>query len=176
MNVTDLIVESICQSTANVFSTMLGVELGAGQSSIEHGMPEVNDGIVSFIGLAGAWAGTGSVICSPTVACRVCSLMLMTDTSAVDADVLDALAELTNMIIGSVKNDLEPHLGTLGLSIPTVVFGKNFQTRSSGSADWIVVRFAWDDDSLSVKLFLAPSDRSPHAVAHLMGQTCPIDV
>jgi chemotaxis protein CheX len=176
MNVPQLIIDLISQSAANVFSTMLGAELGPGVASIERGMPEVNDGIVSFIGLAGAWAGTGSVVCSPTLACRVCSLMLMTDTTSVDADVLDAVAELTNMIVGSVKNDLEPHIGTLGLSIPTVVFGKNFRTKSAGADDWIVVRFPWEGDVLLVKLFLAPTERAPHGVTHLMGQTCPLDV
>jgi len=176
MNVQNLIIDLISQSAANVFSTMLGAELGPPEASIEQGVPEVNDGIVSFIGLAGAWAGTGSVVCSPTVACRICSLMLMTDTTSVDADVLDAVAELTNMIVGSVKNDLEPHLGTLGLSIPTVVFGKNFRTKSAGATDWIVVRFPWEGDVLVVKLFLAPAERVPHAVSHMMGQTCPLEV
>jgi len=176
MNVQQLMIDLIGQAAANVFSTMLDSQLGAPEASIEKGMPEVNDGIVSFIGLAGAWAGTGSVVCSPEVACRVCSRMLMTETTSVDADVLDAVAELTNMIVGSVKNDLEPHLGTLGLSIPTVVFGRNFRTKSAGAADWVVVRFPWEGDVLQVKLFLAPTERAPHAVAHMMGQTCPLEV
>ncbi len=171
MNLQKLIVDYINQSTSNVFSTMLGTELGPGEASIEKGMPEVNEGIVSFIGLAGSWAGTGSVVCSPALACRICSLMLMTETESVDADVLDAVAELTNMIVGSVKNDLEPHIGVLGLSIPTVVFGKNFRTKSAGSAEWIVVRFPWEGDILVVKLFLAPTERTPHAVIHMMDQS-----
>ncbi len=58
--------------------------------------------------------------------------MLMTEAPSVNEDVLDAVAELTNMIIGSVKTDLESQLGPLGLSIPTVVFGRNFRTRSAG--------------------------------------------
>jgi chemotaxis protein CheX len=176
MNVQNLMVDFILQATSNVFSTMLGADLGTGTASIERGMPDVNDGIVSFIGLAGEWAGTGSVTCSPAAACRICSLMLMMDTTAVNEDVLDAVAELTNMIVGGVKNDLEPHIGTLGLSIPTVVFGRNFRTKSAGSVDWTVVRFPWDDDFVTVKLFLAPMERVPHAVAHMMGQTCPIDL
>jgi chemotaxis protein CheX len=176
MNLQNFLVDYITQSTANVFSTMLGTELGPAEASIEHGIPEVNDGIVSFIGLAGAWAGTGSVVCSPSVACRICSLLLMTETTSVDADVLDAVAELTNMIVGSVKNDLEPHIGPLGLSIPTVVFGKNFRTKSAGATDWTVVRFPWEGDHLIVKLFLSQTDRTPHAVTHLMGQTCPLEV
>jgi len=176
MNLQKTIEDCLTQSTQNVFSTMLGVELSPGEVSVEHGMPEANDGIVSFIGLAGAWAGTGSLSCSPELACRICSLMLMMDTPSVNADVLDAVAELTNMILGSAKNDLEPQLGPLGLSIPTVVFGRNFKTKSAGSADWIVLKYTWEGDVLTVKLFLAPSERSPHAVSHMMGQTCPIDV
>jgi chemotaxis protein CheX len=132
MNLNKLITDSICVASANVVSTMLGHDLPEGQVSMETGAPEPNDGVVSFIGIAGTWVGTGSITCSPALACRVCSLMLMVEASAVDADVLDAVAELTNMIVGSVKTDLEQHLGPLGLSIPTVVYGRNFQDQERG--------------------------------------------
>jgi chemotaxis protein CheX len=175
MNVQELIVERICHAAAEVFSTMLGVELPPGVGSVETA-PEVNDGVVSLIGLAGAWVGTGCVTCSPVLACRVCELMLMVDTPAVNEDVLDAIAELTNMIIGGVKNDLEPHLGPLGLSIPTVVFGRNFMTRSAGSAEWTVVRFPWEGSELLVRLYLAPAEKMPHLAPHPAGHPCPLDV
>jgi chemotaxis protein CheX len=174
MNVQELIIQCIRQSAANVFSTMLGTELGEGEVSIEAAMPEPNDGVVSFIGLAGDWAGTGSVTCSPTLACRICSLMLMTESTSVDEEVLDAVAELTNMIIGSVKTDLEQHLGQLGLSIPTVVYGRNFRTKSAGTSEWIVVRFVWEGEPLHVKVCLARSER-PHL--HVAGgHSCALDV
>ncbi len=176
MNLQDFIVESVRQSAAQVFSTMLGSELGSGEFSVEKGTPEVNDGVVSFIGLAGSWAGTGSVSCSPTVACRICSLMLMTESTAVDEEVLDAVAELTNMVIGSVKTDLEGQLGPLGLSIPTVVFGKNFRAKSAGTTEWIVVRFPWDGESLVIKMCLAPTEKASHALPHAIGTACPLEV
>jgi chemotaxis protein CheX len=175
MNLHNLVVGFISQSVANVFSTMLGVELAPGEGSLEKGTPEANDGVVSLIGMAGSWIGTGSVSCSPALACRICSLMLMTESTGVDEEVLDALAELTNMIIGSVKNDLEPHLGPLGLSIPTVVFGRNFKTRSAGTAEWTVVRFSWEGEVLAVKLCLSPSEKT-HTNLHMTGQTCALDV
>ena len=175
MNLQNLMVDSIRESATNVFSTMLGVELSAAESVVENGTPDSNDGVVSFIGLAGSWVGTGSVSCSPALACRVCSLMLMTDSTVMDEDVLDAVAELTNMIIGNVKNDLEAQLGTLGLSLPTVVFGRNFKTKSAGTTEWTVVRFHWEGETLVVKLCLSPSDKS-HSNCHMMGQTCAIDL
>jgi chemotaxis protein CheX len=176
MSLQDFIVESVRQSAAQVFSTMLGSELGGGEFSLEKGTPEVNDGVVSFIGLAGAWAGTGSISCSPTLACRICSQMLMAESSAVDEEVLDAVAELTNMVIGSVKTDLEGQLGPLGLSIPTVVFGKNFRAKSAGTTEWIVVRFPWDGESLVIKMCLAPTEKAGHALPHAIGTTCALEV
>lgn len=163
-----LIKDSICAASANVFSTMLGQELEQGEMSLESGTPEPNDGVVSFIGIAGAWAGTGSISCSPNLACRICSHMLMCESPAVDAEVLDAVAELTNMIIGSVKTDLERHLGPLGLSIPTVVYGRNFKTKSAGQHEWIVVTFLWDSEPLTIKFCLAPQERTlvHHALDH----------
>lgn len=175
MNLHGTIVESIIRSTGDVFSTMLGSELSGGEATREGSDDEPNDGVVSFIGIAGSWAGTGSVTCSPAMACRVCTQMLMTEATAVNEDVLDAVAELTNMIIGSVKTDLEAELGPLGLSIPTVVFGRNFKTRSAGTTEWIHVRFFWDGDPLLIKMRLAPSERT-HTVPHGANPTCALEI
>ena len=179
MNLHSTIVESLIRSAGDVFSTMLGSELSGGEVTVEGtaagSASEPNDGVVSFIGIAGSWAGTGSLSCSPAMACRVCTAMLMTEATAVNEDVLDAVAELTNMIIGSVKTDLESELGPLGLSIPTVVFGRNFKTRSAATAEWIHVRFLWDGDPLMIKMCLAPSEK-PHPLHHGGSPPCALEV
>jgi len=175
MKIEKLIVEYLSRAITDVFSTMLGVDLGAGEISVENSAPEANDGVVSFIGLAGSWVGTGSLTCSPVMACRICEQMLMTETSAVNEEVLDAVAELTNMIVGSVKTELEKHLGPLGLSIPTVVFGRNFKTKSAGTNEWTVARFRWDGECLLVKLCLAPKERAAHAVYHSIPQVTGVE-
>ncbi|MBZ5575794.1 MAG: chemotaxis protein CheX [Acidobacteriia bacterium] len=155
---------------------MLSVDLGSDETTTEPAGSGPNDGVVSFIGLAGSWVGTGSIVCSPTLACRICSQMLQTESTAVDEEVLDAVAELTNMIIGGVKTDLERHLGELGLSIPTVIFGKNFLTKSAGTAEWVVERFGWEGEILQVKLCLAPNEKSGRHDPNALGQTVPLDV
>jgi chemotaxis protein CheX len=176
MNLQQLMVECIVNASAHVFSTMLGAEIRQGEVTVEKGAADSNDGVVSLIGLAGTWTGAGSISCSPVLACRVCSAMLMTESSAVTEDVLDAVAELTNMIIGSVKTDLEQHLGPLGLSIPTVVFGRNFKTRSAANSDWTVVRFYWDDECLQVRVCLARTERGSGSPLHLTAHPCTVDV
>jgi chemotaxis protein CheX len=170
-----LIVGSIARATREVFSTMLDAQVELGAASIECRSPEASDGVVSFIGLAGSWAGSGSLACSPAMACRICSRMLMTENQAVDDEVLDAVAELTNMIIGGVKTDLEPSLGPLGLSIPTVVYGKNFRAKGAGITEWIVAPFEWEGERLLVKVCLAPSAVA-HAGPHAASHACALEV
>jgi chemotaxis protein CheX len=160
MNLEPILFRTMRRAVAEVFSTMLQVEIAEGESGTEDCTPDANDGVVSFIGLTGAWAGTGSLTCTPVLACRICSQMLMSETLSVNEDVLDAVAELTNMIIGSVKSEIEEHLGPLGLSIPTVVFGRNFRTKSTGSTKWVVMRFRWQDEVLVVKLCMAPQSHA----------------
>jgi chemotaxis protein CheX len=166
MNLHSTIVKSVKESATQVFSTMLGVDIHCGDPIKENGMPATADGVVSFIGLAGAWAGTGSLSCSPELACRICAQMLMCEATAVNEEVLDTVAELTNMIVGSVKTDLEQQLGPLGLSIPTVVYGRNFKAKSAGSTEWIVVPVHWEDQTLLVKLCLEPKDQAAHVLFH----------
>jgi|SRR5581483_8566516 len=175
MEIPTLIADSIRRSAAEVFSTMLGVELEPGEVVNDPALPEPAEGVVSFIGLAGAWVGTGTILCSPALACRICSQMLMTESKSVDEEVLDAIGELTNMIIGSVKNDLEQHLGQLGLSIPTVIFAHNFKTKSTGHAEWVVERFRWDGEHFLVKVCLTRNEKPPTG-PHVIGQSCPVDL
>jgi chemotaxis protein CheX len=166
MNIGKLMVDSIRDSAAQVFSSMLGGELVSGEDSVEQGTPEAHDGVVSLIGLAGDWAGMGSLTCSPAMACNICSAMLMSEFPAVNEEVLDVVAELTNMIIGSVKTDLERQLGPLGLSIPTVVYGRNFKTKSARNSEWVVVRFGWKGEDLLVRLCLSPKSAAVHPPVH----------
>jgi chemotaxis protein CheX len=80
------------------------------------------------------------------------------------------------MIVGGVKTDLEPYLGPLGLSIPTVIFGRNFKTRTAGSTEWIVVKFPWDDEVLLVKMCLASKGKTANAISPIAGQFCALEV
>jgi chemotaxis protein CheX len=148
----------IRRATEEVFTTMLGVTVRADESYLEQAPPAQFDGVVSFIGMAGAWAGTGSLCCSSKFACSLSSSFLMTEFAVVDEQVLDAIGELTNMIIGNVKNEVEEHLGPMGLSIPTVIHGSNFCARSLGRDAWTVVPFWAGEDRLDVKMCLTPKD------------------
>lgn len=161
------IVSEIIKSTQEVFTTMLGVEVIPGEAMTEQSAPGPTEGVVSLIGLAGAWVGTGSISCSSQTACRVSSRFLMAQFDSVDEDVLDAVAELTNMIIGSFKTSLEEKLGPMGLSIPTVIFGRNFTTRAITKNEWILVPFLCEEDKFDIHVCLARSEPVQHRVPRI---------
>ncbi len=155
-------VERVCAATEEVFSTMLALEIRHGNAFIETTAAPSSEGVVALIGLAGEWSGTGSLSCSAAFACRIASQMLMMEAHAVDGDVLDAVAEVANMIIGNVKTALEQELGPMGMSIPTIIFGKNFSARSAGSEDWLTVPFHCEGEQVEVKLCLTPTRSGRH--------------
>jgi len=150
-------VERICAATEEVFSTMLSLEIRPGAAYLETTASPSSEGVVALIGLAGTWSGTGSLSCSAAFACRIASQMLLIDSQAVDGDVLDAVAEVANMIIGNVKTGLEQDLGPMGMSIPTIIFGKNFSARSAGSEEWLAVPFDCENERVELKFCLAPN-------------------
>ena len=151
------LVESIRAVTADVFEKMLNLEIAPAEAVAEPDASNVTDGVVALIGLAGDWVGTGVLQCDAGLACTLYSHLLMTDaTDGVTADVLDAVAEIANMIVGAVKNDIECELGAMGMSVPTVVFGRHFTTRSTGTPPWTAATFRCAGSYLHVRISLAP--------------------
>lgn len=164
----------ITGATQEVFSMMLGMEVAAGDASTGPSAG-TESGVLALVGLAGDWMGTGSLSCSPQLACRLASQMLMSEYASVNDDVLDAVAEVANMVIGNVKTTLEQRIGAMALSTPTVIYGRNFETRRVGGQEWITVPFPCDGEELRVQICLAPARNSggslkpgfslPHTVA-----------
>ncbi len=149
--------QMITRAATDVFTTMLGMDLEVGDPYVDESAPSPAEGVVALIGLAGAWAGSGTVACPATLARRISGQMLMQDFDHVDEEVLDAMGEVCNMILGNVKTLLEEELGPMGLSIPTVIYGRNFTTRSVGRSQWSVVPFHCGGETLQVHLCLVPS-------------------
>jgi chemotaxis protein CheX len=148
------IVEWVTGATHEVFQTMLGMEASFTEHYVEDPGKGLSMGVIGIIGLVGEWTGTAVVSCSSPLACRIANTLLLQEYPSVTDEVLDAMAEMTNMIIGNLKNSLETKLGTMGLSIPAVVFGRNFATRRSGKESWYVMQFVVEGERFDVQLCL----------------------
>ena len=158
--------QAIFAAARDVFGTMLNLPLEIDPSVMRNDIePEPFHGVVALVGIAGPWTGTGHISCTPQFAQKLAGALLMTEYGSVNDDVLDAVAEVANMIVGNVKTYFEERLGPLGLTVPTVIYGRNYQTRSAGVKDWVLVRVHSGDDVMDINFNLMPS-RVPQHMAH----------
>jgi chemotaxis protein CheX len=142
---------------------MLNLPIERAQARSEPAGPTSFDGVMALVGIGGSWTGMGRISCSANFARRLAGALLMTTFEDVDDDVLDAMAEVANMIVGSIKTGLEEKLGSLALSTPSVIFGRNYRTRSAGVLEWMVMPFMCEGESLEVRFHLLPTGVHPHA-------------
>jgi CheY-specific phosphatase CheX len=144
----------IREAAGEVFATMLAMELVPGVTRVGRTAADQHAGIIVTLGLTGARRGTGQLLFEPALACRAASAMLMAEYTEVDDDVIDAMAETANMVIGNIKNHLETRLGPMGLSTPAVVYGGEFETRTAGDPEWVIVPFQCGADTVIVQVML----------------------
>lgn len=153
----ELVLQAIRAATEEVFATMLGAAIEFNEGA----QTDPESGLMALVGLTGDWSGAGTFSCSPALGNRAASAMFMSepaaDPSAINDEVLDAVAELTNMVVGNIKNVLEHNLGPMAISIPSVIYGRNFHFRSLTGKVIASVAFRWDSEPLEVKVVLAPS-------------------
>ena len=155
------LIDMLKASIEGVFTTMLGLEIDCGAPYEDSSTEPPHPGLTGLIGMAGAWIGSVSISCDATVGCKVASAMLGMEFSEVSEEVLDALSEITNMIAGNFKTDVEPTLGPLGLSIPTVVFGLHYTARTPGKEKWVVLPCVSEGETIVVKMCLTPNRGLP---------------
>jgi chemotaxis protein CheX len=109
-------------SAVSVFQTMLSCKLTRGELYLKgHHQPDHE--ISGIIGLSGKAVGTVVLSLSREVALSAAEAMLQERHLEIDADVVDVVGELTNMIAGTAKSKLEQF--AMSISLPNVVIGKN---------------------------------------------------
>jgi chemotaxis protein CheX len=147
------LLEVVQETTSSVFATMLGMTVIPLRISLEKQATVCNAGLAAMVGMAGPVSGSGCLAMNKSLGCYAASRFLMAEYPEVNDDVLDAVAEITNMIVGGLKTALEEDLGPMGLSIPTVVFGENFVTRSPSMVERMVLSFQCEDEGIEENEF-----------------------
>jgi chemotaxis protein CheX len=112
----------------SVFSMMLNMEVVPCETQLGEKRPDRVSGCVQ---ISGAWQGAVVLQTSVAMATKAARRMLNIPSGDVsEADIKDALAELTNMIGGNMKS-LVP--GPSFLSLPSVTTGRDFDFEVSGA-------------------------------------------
>jgi CheY-specific phosphatase CheX len=112
--------EAIRQVIVKAFITMAGMDATVGPRDQPCSRNDPRHSVSGTIDWAGAWQGIGTLDCSPEFACYLANLMLETQSTTMTQDAIDAVAEMTNIIFGGMKRQLEPIFGRMELNIPSV--------------------------------------------------------
>jgi chemotaxis protein CheX len=137
-------------SAREVFEIMLSTRLSAFDDSADF-----NDGeFTALVGLAGSLCGVLRIRCNDQAARTMASKMLGMPPEEVDNDSWDALGEIANMIAGNFKGKLSGVGNHCMLSVPTIIVGSDYETRSLGGGNMIEVVFEFEGKPLWVTLEL----------------------
>jgi chemotaxis protein CheX len=89
---------------------------------------------------------------------------MMSEYDSVNGEVLDAIGEMANMVVGNVKTELEGLMGVIGLSIPTVVYGRNFHTKNLSKTEVVTISFDCQGNEMTVSLSLNETELAEEEV------------
>ena len=140
-------------SLGNAFMTMLGCEVRRGPITLKDDRSPRYD-VSGIIGLSGKAIGTVVLSLSEAVALKAASTMLLSEMSQINDDVIDAVGELTNMVAGGAKAELEHY--DLMVSLPNVITGQNHDIRFPSDVPPICVPFDTDWGPLALEVGFAP--------------------
>ncbi len=116
----------ISQIVADVFKTMFKTEV----DSVPETWEPRPGCLTAAIFFAGSWKGAVLLECTETLARKWTSRLVgMVEPPEVTDDVRDAMGELVNMVGGNLKSVLPRGVG---LSMPSVVQGRNYSLRICG--------------------------------------------
>jgi chemotaxis protein CheX len=138
-------------SVISVFHTMLGAELTRGQPFVKTGSQPRHD-ISGVIGLSGKARGTIVLSLDREAALRTTEVMIHERPLHIDANVIDAVGELANMIAGSAKARLEEF--ELSVSLPSVIMGKGHCVEFPSNTQPICIPFECEWGAVDVEVGL----------------------
>jgi chemotaxis protein CheX len=143
-------------SLVNAFDTMLNCKVRRGTPRLKSQGPAALYDISGVIGLSGKAVGTVVVSFSKPVALKAASILLMSEATEINGDVVDAVGELTNMVAGAAKAQLEEY--ELSISLPSVVTGQDHLLRFPSEVTPLCVPFDtdWGPLVLEVGLEVVP--------------------
>ena len=118
--------EALLNGATEVFETMIFMDI---RESAERDSHPKGDTLLGSITFTGDMEGCLGICCSMPCAKTVAKNMLgLTEADELgEAEIADAIGEVTNMVMGSVKSRIQEAVGVLNVSIPTVVRGHSLE-------------------------------------------------
>ena len=146
-------------ATKNVLETMCQTSVTASKPYLKGDMVSYGD-VSGIVGMASD-SVTGCMVLSFTEPCilQIVANMLYEDPKEkIDADIIDAVGELTNMICGGARAQLAKIKSNFDLATPTVIKGKGVEISYFSEAPTIVIPFTTEHGDFVVEANLAAKE------------------
>ena len=139
----------------NVFQEFLGLELEAKLPYFMEKEEPTEWDVSGIIGLTGEARGAVVISMRVDLAIRLTSILTGTNHKGLDADVVDAVGEIINIIAGNSKQELEEAFRLI-ISLPTIVKGREHSINwPNGQARVICIPFTISEkDSFTLSVAL----------------------
>ncbi|MGN6545396.1 MAG: chemotaxis protein CheX, partial [Aureliella sp.] len=149
-----VLIEQLISSTRSTFATMCGMQV-AMDGSARRGCPVNYFELSGVVGIVGAVRATVAISLPRRLAFQVVETLTGSCPTDIDADVIDSVGELANIIAGATKRGL--HDGglsdrQLALEIPTVIFGPGHRVAFSANMNLYVLPFLSDFGAFQVEI------------------------
>lgn len=162
--------EMVSSAVEKVFSTMLGGSASLDSSSaissddgqVQAPLPRECPIVVGSVGFIGGLNGVIYLFFEEEHALALTATFLGMEAHELAAEgnetVNDALGELTNMIVGTYKNQLSDHGVTCRLTVPSILRGNSFCIETTSSVLQRLYRFSTGGKEFAAELFMKPGE------------------
>ena len=136
-------------SVEEVFTMMLGVNCRRYTGPAETGEPE---SVTAVVGFGGLLSGACVFRSGASAAIKIAAHMTGMEFNEVDDIVQDGIGEICNMLAGTWKGKVPELAANCGLSIPTVITGKNYKLHVQSPEFKLHHTFKFDEASFEVTI------------------------
>jgi len=133
-------------ATGTVFKTMLNLDTSLEKPFVKNDKTATGD-VTGVIGLAGDRIGSVCVSFTESGAMLVYKTLMGDDCKEVSPEVVDAIGELTNIIAGQARKELERAGVNLKASIPTIVVGRGSELHMLSDSPMVSLPFCFQVDN-----------------------------
>ena len=137
--------DALLAGTKEVFETMIFMDL---EETTEPNQKIEGDALLGSITFKNEVEGCLTICCTVTCAKIIAANMLGTDPEEEisEEEICDAIGEVTNMVMGSVKARIQDSISGLRVSIPTVVRGQHIKNSLGDGTSKVLAKFSIEDE------------------------------
>ncbi|WP_300456413.1 chemotaxis protein CheX [Desulfobacula sp.] len=145
------LINPFINATINVLETMAFMKVTAGNPYLKKNSVAVGD-VSGVLGLTGAANGTISVTFEEKCILSVVSNMFGETMKELNNEITDAVGELTNMISGQARRELEETGKIFKSAIPSVITGKNHSVVQYTRGPKIAIPFSTENGEFTIEV------------------------